>query len=198
MRIGTRRAPMLDAALRYAAFGWPVAPAFLPRAEIVAAATTARSAIEQWWRSRPGAGIVLATGGPVDALGVPADVGRAALARLQATGLAVGPVASVRDRCYFLVAGGGRSRFGVHQERLGEPRLDLTYHGEGDAVPLPPSYGQAEPVRWEVDPVSSIMTRGQALPSAAELHGTIAYVALEPALSLLEPDLPAREHELLA
>ena len=173
---------MLDAALTYAALGWPVAPAIPRFAAVTAQATTNHSAIERWWTRNPNAGIVLATGGPVDVLNVPARVGRAALDRLRCTGLAVGPVAVTRGRCYFLVAGRDRDRFLTHHEQLGAPQLDIHYHGADDGILLPPSSDGTNSVYWELDPAASILACGHRLPTAAELHGTIAYVALQIAL----------------
>jgi Bifunctional DNA primase/polymerase, N-terminal len=178
MRIRHRDAAMLEAALGYAARGWPVAPAVRTLKDAARQATTSTAKITAWWKSHRSAGIVLATGGPVDVLDVPEAVGRRALARLRDTGLPVGPVAAARNRYYFLVEGGGWDRFVVHHERLGAPQLDIAYRGADDAVLLPPSDAGAEPVRWEVEPGWSILAEGKPLPTAAELHGTIAYVAL--------------------
>ena len=182
MRYRQRQLAMAEAAMSYAARGWPVAPAVEGAVPAVPRATTDPSTAAGWWKTFPRAAILLATGGPVDALDVPASVGSAALTRLREVGLPVGPIATMRDRYLFLVAGGQRDRFMTHRERLGAPHLDIAYHGEGNVVLLPPSSWDGESARWEVCPDSCILSRGHSLPSAAELHGTIAYVALREAL----------------
>jgi hypothetical protein len=182
MRSRPHHTALLEAALTYAALGWPVAPVLHDLADVARRATTDPARISDWWRRYPDAGIALATGGPVDALGVPSLVGRAALARLQEVGLAVGPVAGTQHRYHFLVAAGGRDQFMTHHERLGVPYLDISYHGAGDAILLPPSPLDGYPVRWELSPQGCILSKGQPLPNAAELHGTIAYTALRHAL----------------
>jgi hypothetical protein len=182
MRTRPHHTAMLEAALSYAALGWAVAPVLHDLADTARRATTDQAKISDWWRRYPDASIALATGKPVDALGVPAMVGLAALTRLREAGLAVGPVTGTQHRYHFLVAAGGRDQFMTHHERLGVPYLDITYHGRGDAILLPPSPLDGNPVRWELRPDDCILSQGHPLPNAAELHGTIAYVALRHAL----------------
>jgi hypothetical protein len=126
-----------DAAVRYAAMGWPVClGAFQPsRAARAAEALRACSCdrigcpapgahplspawqnlassdpglVARWWLSSPEAGIILPTGHIFDVLDVPAQVGLTALARIERSGRRPGPVAlSSGDRAYFFVRSRG-------------------------------------------------------------------------------------------
>ena len=124
---------MADAAIRYAAMGWPVCSgAFVPgRGQRSAAAGRACSCdrigcpspgahpispawqlqastdpelVSRWWLAHPEANIVLATGRVFDVLDVPRAVGLTALTRMERSGIQPGPVAvSAADRAYFFV-----------------------------------------------------------------------------------------------
>jgi len=124
---------MADAAVRYAAMGWPVcagvfAPGRVQRsAEVTRScscdrlgcpspgahplspawqltATTDPEQVARWWQALPDANIVLVTGRVFDVLDVPAEVGQIALDRMERSGLRPGPVAiSAADRAQFFV-----------------------------------------------------------------------------------------------
>ncbi|WP_184584114.1 bifunctional DNA primase/polymerase [Lipingzhangella halophila] len=118
---------MLDAALEYAALGWPVCrgaepggvgracvcdrmgcpdPAAHPLSAAWALeATTTPETIRRWWAQTPKANIVLPTGRVFDVFDVPANAGVMALARMDRSGVQAGPVAAVDGRRYlFFVA----------------------------------------------------------------------------------------------
>ncbi|HUD80169.1 MAG TPA: bifunctional DNA primase/polymerase [Streptosporangiaceae bacterium] len=124
---------LADAAIRYAAMGWPVCPgAFAPgraqRSPSVSrscscdrigcpapgahpmspawqiTASTDPELVARWWAASPEASIVLVTGRIFDVLDVPRAVGMTALSRIERAGTRPGPVAiTAADRAYFFV-----------------------------------------------------------------------------------------------
>src|SRR5262249_52409163 len=123
---------MADAAIRYAAMGWPVCPgASLPVAGQRSAgerracscdrigcpapgahpvspawqsmATADPERVASWWLAMPGANIILATGRVFDVLDAPVEVGTTALALMERSGVQPGPVAITGDRAYFFI-----------------------------------------------------------------------------------------------
>src|SRR6516165_11260985 len=132
-RAAERHQPLGDAAAQYASMGWPVCvgehpyrgtgdamepgracscdrvgcPA--PGAHPVSPAwqmqaTVDTTVIESWWEARPEANVILVTGRVFDVLDLPAPAGSAALERMAAAGVAVGPVAGLgEDRMLFFV-----------------------------------------------------------------------------------------------
>ncbi len=167
---------MALAAMRYAAMGWPVcAGAYLPGPGAVASApapatgsaaprrartrcrrpgSSRRPPTRSRWpgcgRRRPSANVILVTGRVFDVLDVPAQVGTAALARMERARLRPGPVAiSAGNRALFFVltrgAPGRRGRVVVVPPGLragdhrGRGRAALAHPGQlraGAAVPV--------------------------------------------------------------
>jgi hypothetical protein len=77
----------------------PISPAWQRQA------TADKAIIGRWWTALPEASIILVTGRSFDVLDVPVPAGRAALARMERSGVTPGPVAvSAQDRALFLVA----------------------------------------------------------------------------------------------
>ncbi|WP_017538178.1 bifunctional DNA primase/polymerase [Nocardiopsis halophila] len=130
-RHGRRGGPdggMREAALAYAAMGWPVcrgaAPSTMggracgcdrlgcpdPAAHPVSAAwaveaTTDAAVVDRWWTAQPESNVILPTGRVFDVFDVPAQAGVMAMARMDRAGAAPGPVAAVDARRYlFFVA----------------------------------------------------------------------------------------------
>jgi Bifunctional DNA primase/polymerase, N-terminal len=123
---------MADAAIRYAAMGWPVcAGAFVPgrpqrSAQVRSCscdrigcpspgahplspawqllASTDPELVARWWLATPEANVLLVTGRVFDVLDVPAEVGITVLSRLESSDPRSGPVAiGSGNRAYFFV-----------------------------------------------------------------------------------------------
>ncbi|MEV4434534.1 bifunctional DNA primase/polymerase [Streptomyces sp. NPDC049555] len=104
--------------------------------------------VATWLRAQPQANFVTATGIAHDVLDVPAEAGRAALDRLMAAGVEVGPVATVApDRMLFFTATRGTPddedewwpcELDCHPETMDE-HPGLRWHCRGSYVLLPPS-----------------------------------------------------------
>ncbi|TDQ54915.1 bifunctional DNA primase/polymerase [Actinorugispora endophytica] len=125
-----RRNPvgMVDAALEYAALGWPVCRGAHPdpvgprscacdrmgcpdpgahpmSAAWAMEAGTDPAVITRWWGAEPDANVILPTGRVFDVFDVPAEAGVSAMAQMDRAGLPAGPVAAVDARRYlFFVA----------------------------------------------------------------------------------------------
>ena len=195
---GDRRDPLGRAATNYAALGWPVCvgahlpanglktgracscdrvgcPA--PGAHPVSPAWQMQATVDtrligQWWAGRPEASVILVTGRVFDVLDVPAVVGSAALARIEETGIAAGPVAAAGGRTLFFVTTRGAP---VDEDEWWSCRLDcepesitgrgsLRWHCRDSYVLAPPSAGgTGGPARWVRDPAD------HSLPDALRL-----------------------------
>jgi Bifunctional DNA primase/polymerase, N-terminal len=139
LRVRRRRAvtKAAEAALRYAALGWPVCPGEFtpgagqppfdrqracscdrigcpaPGAHPVSpawqnVATVDPDLIASWWQATPTANVILVTGRTFDVLDVPGSVGMTALARMERSGVRPGPVAtSAGDRAHFFILSRG-------------------------------------------------------------------------------------------
>lgn len=110
--------------------------------------TTDRGQIERWARHQPQANFITATGMVHDVLDVPLSAGRAALERLLAAGIEVGPVAeSGDDRMLFHTATRGTPEdedewwpceLDCHPETMDE-HPGLRWHCRGSYVLVPPA-----------------------------------------------------------
>ncbi len=180
-----------DAAVRYASMGWPVClgahqPDHAERSQslvracscdrigcpspgahpISAAwqnlATTDPELIARWWLAAPQANVILVTGRVFDVLDVPAQAGESALARLERSGVRLGPVATiVGDRVHFYVRTRGNPAdenewWSCHLDSEPEEVADVTglrWHCRDSYVLAPPSRpGSGATARWMRDP----------------------------------------------
>ncbi|MEU2183611.1 bifunctional DNA primase/polymerase [Streptomyces thermolilacinus] len=193
--------------LATAAAGLPLAPAAYPvgyrcSCERIGCPTPARhpvsfawqtqcatdpAQIERWARSQPQANFITATGMVHDVLDVPLEAGRAALERLLAEGVDVGPVAEAGD-----ALGGGRALFftatrgtpededewwpcelDCHPETMDE-HPGLRWHCRGSYVLVPPARlpgdHAVEWVRGPEHPLPDPLTLLEALTDACARH----------------------------
>ena len=110
--------------------------------------TTDRAQIERWARHQPQANFITATGMVHDVLDVPVEAGRAALDRLLAADVEVGPVAETGDgRMLFFTATRGTPededewwpcQLDCHPETMDE-HPGLRWHCRGSYVLVPPA-----------------------------------------------------------
>ncbi|MEJ8656850.1 bifunctional DNA primase/polymerase [Streptomyces sp. MS1.AVA.4] len=158
----------LDLLLATAAAGLPLAPAAYPAGYSCSCerigcptparhpvsfawqtqSTTDRDTIERWADDQPEANFITATGMVHDVLDVPLEAGRAALERLLAEGIDVGPVAESGDgRMLFFTATRGTPEvedewwpceLDCHPETMDE-HPGLRWHSRGSYVLVPPA-----------------------------------------------------------
>jgi hypothetical protein len=136
----------------------PVSPAWQRQA------TADKAIIGQWWTALPEASIILVTGRSFDVLDVPVPAGRAALARMERSGIRPGPVAvSAQDRALFLVT--TRAAFADEDEWWSchldcEPEMipdiaGLRWHCKDSYVLAPPSrLSNGLTARWVREPAA--------------------------------------------
>jgi hypothetical protein len=103
------------------------------------AATRDERMVRWWWRTRPEAPIVLATGDHVSAASVPAAAGPAALGAMDRLGVRLGPVLATPSRYVFLVAPYSLAELGELLDTSDWVPTSLRFHGEGGYVVLPPA-----------------------------------------------------------
>ncbi|WP_425394051.1 bifunctional DNA primase/polymerase [Actinokineospora inagensis] len=101
--------------------------------------------VATWWTGQPYS-LLLATGHGLDAIEVGDDLGRRAARALRAVGLPVPIIATPEHRWYFLT----RTEHGLTPELAANP--DITLHGDGAWITLPPSPYQHGVVHWRVKP----------------------------------------------
>ncbi|PWI41133.1 bifunctional DNA primase/polymerase [Streptomyces sp. ICBB 8177] len=116
------------------------------------AATTDARMVEWWWTRRPDAPVLLATGGPVSAVSLPATAGVRALRTLERMGVRLGPVVATPTRCALLVAPYEFEQLGELLARHEWVPSSLRYHGRGGYLVLPPSRIASGGVGWERAP----------------------------------------------
>ena len=156
-------------AVGLARHGWPVVPGSYPRGArwvgrpcsvrtgrgyhgaIPVHADWARLAgcgperVAELWSGHPFS-VLLATGMGIDALEVPAGLGRATAIGLRVAGIPVPIAATPTGRWLFPVMGAG----GLHCELAEHPEVVL--HAQGGWVPLPPSPWLPGVVHWRIKP----------------------------------------------
>jgi Bifunctional DNA primase/polymerase, N-terminal len=199
-RAAERHLPLGTVAAQYASLGWPVclgahpyrgsrgsaeagracscdrvgcpAPGAHPASPTwQMQATVDTGIIQAWWETRPEASVILVTGRVFDVLDVPAAAGTPALARMEAAGAAVGPVAGLgQDRMLFFVVTRGSP---ADEDEWWSCGLDsepesvtpgLRWHCRDSYVLAPPSvYAPGLTARWLRSP------REHALPDALRL-----------------------------
>ncbi|MCK0174785.1 bifunctional DNA primase/polymerase [Mycolicibacterium sp. F2034L] len=132
---------LLDAALRYATWGWPVFP-LKPRAKQPATrngfkdATTDPDRVRRWWERHPDSNIGLPTGHTFDVIDIDVPAGPASFAQLLADDAVPdvhGQVATASGGLHlYIPATGEGNKAGI------EPGID--YRGAGGYVVAPPSW----------------------------------------------------------
>lgn len=151
-------------AIGFACHGWPVVPGTYPSGAQWVGRAAAKQAgpvpvhsdfaetagggpeyVARLWSGHPFS-VLLATGLGVDALELPADIGRGTAIGLRVAGLPVPIAATPSGRWIFPVTGGGH----LHRDLADHPEVML--HAEGSWVPLPPSPCLPGVVHWRVKP----------------------------------------------
>ncbi|WP_030893001.1 bifunctional DNA primase/polymerase [Streptomyces sp. NRRL F-5053] len=170
-------------------------------------ATTDREQVERWLRADPQANFITATGRSHDVLDVPAEAGRAALARLEEAERTadpegepvLGPVALSGDgRMLFFTATRGTPddedewwpcELDCHPETMDE-HPGLRWHCRGSYVLVPPARlpgeGPDDDIRWLREP-----RPGAPLPEPLILLETLTDACAEYAVSVEGSDEPA-------
>jgi hypothetical protein len=194
-RAAERHQPLGAVAVQYASLGWPVCPGAHPDATEPGRAcscdrvgcpapgahpvsptwqmqaTVDQNVIQSWWETRPEANVILVTGRVFDVLDVPLAAGSAALERMTAAGVAVGPVAVLgQDRMLFFVVTRGSPADEDEWWSCGldcEPDCDV----EGLRWHCRDSYVLAPPSRYTADLGSGWLRApaGHPLPDALRL-----------------------------
>jgi hypothetical protein len=128
-------------------------PGAHPDVPSLLAATTDPRMVAWWWGRRPDAPVLVATGGRVSAVSLPAAAGARVLEYFDALRIRTGPVLATPTRYVLLVAPYAMQELAellIAQEWV---PTSLRYHGTGGYVVLPPSRTGAGGVRWVHEPV---------------------------------------------
>jgi hypothetical protein len=133
------------------------------------------SKAHEWWSANPTASVLLPTGRAFDVLEVSEAAGCLGLARLERTGVNVGPVAATPTRrMYFFVLPNARIKMVKLLAGLGWGRtpLDLACRGVGDYIVAPPSrMGALGHAQWVRKPSET----NRWMPDVDELLAPLAY-----------------------
>ncbi|WP_422070706.1 bifunctional DNA primase/polymerase [Streptomyces hoynatensis] len=144
-------------------------------------ATGSASAVRRAWARQPRAAVLLPTGRSFDVLDVPETAGCLALARMERTGVALGPVsAHPQGSMQFFVLPGGAARVPGLLRQLGWPSagLGLRVAGEGGWVAAPPTrVGDRGRVQWVRRPTEA----NRWLPGVEEVIAPLAYACRQEA-----------------
>lgn len=133
------------------------------------AATTDERMVRWWWTNRPGAPVLLATGGRAPcAVSLPAVAGARALAALDEAGVRLGPVLATPERLFLLVAPYSLAQLGELLYARDWVPGSLRFHGEGGYLALPPSETGPGQVRWERAPLP-----GSAAPWVPDVEAVV-------------------------
>jgi hypothetical protein len=129
--------------------------------------------VRKVWQATPDANVILVTGRVFDVLDVPAQVGTAALGRMEKAGVRPGPVAiGAGNRALFFVRTRGAPAdvdewWSCHLDCEPEILADvagLRWHCRDSYVLVPPSrLGTGPPGRWVRDPAGSPLPDGLRL-----------------------------------
>lgn len=133
------------------------------------AATTDERMVRWWWTNRPGAPVLLATGGRAPcAVSLPAPAGARALAALDEAGVRLGPVVATPARVFILVAPYSMEQLGALLYAKDWVPGSLRFHGDGGYVALPPSETGQGQVCWERAPLP-----GSAAPWVPDVEAVV-------------------------
>ncbi|MFC1431135.1 bifunctional DNA primase/polymerase [Streptacidiphilus sp. N1-3] len=117
------------------------------------AATTDPRMVRWWWGRRPDAPVLVATGGRVSAVSLPAAAGVRVLDYFDTLRIRTGPVIATPSRYVLLVAPYTMQELAELLIAQDWVPTSLRYHGTGGYVVLPPSRTGAGGVRWAREPV---------------------------------------------
>ncbi|MFF3563920.1 bifunctional DNA primase/polymerase [Streptomyces sp. NPDC002574] len=137
------------------------------------AATRDPRMVRWWWTHHPDQPVVLATGGCVSAVSLPAVAGARALGVLAKRGVRVGPVVATPTRVAVLVEPYSLEELGELLDRHEWVPSSLRFHGQGGYTVLPPSPVGAGGARWERRPVVDPGERAPWLPSVRVIVDTL-------------------------
>ncbi|MGW4894974.1 bifunctional DNA primase/polymerase [Kitasatospora sp. NPDC004240] len=150
------------------------APGAHPHDPPLLAATTDARMVRWWWeRQSPDAPPLLATGGAVSAVSLPAAAGARAIAYLGALRLPLGPVLALPGRYALLVAPYSLDALGELLAQQPWVPGSLRYHGTDGFLPLPPGGADRRArVRWVLPPRPE-PDGGVRLPQVGPLLGEL-------------------------